>query len=30
MPRAMDAQGRLYCAVEADFPRLVRYVVSEK
>jgi 6-bladed beta-propeller len=30
MARAVDAQGRLYCAVEADFPRLVRYLVSEK
>lgn len=30
MPRAVDGQGRLYCAEETDFPRLVRYVVSEK
>jgi hypothetical protein len=30
MPRAVDSQGRIYCAEEADFPRLVRYVVSEK
>ena len=30
MPRAVDSQGRLYCAQETDFPRLVRYVVGEK
>lgn len=30
MPRAVDSQGRLYCAVETDFPRLVRYVISEE
>jgi len=30
MPRAVDSQGRIYCAVETDFPRLVRYVVGEK
>jgi len=30
MPRAVDSQGRLYCAREADFPQLVRYVISEK
>jgi hypothetical protein len=30
MPRAIDRQGRLYCAVETDFPRMVRYVVEEK
>ena len=30
MPRAVDSQGRIYCAEETDFPRLVRYVVSEK
>jgi hypothetical protein len=29
-PRAVDAQGRLYCAVESEFPQLVRYLVSEK
>ena len=28
MPRAVDSQGRIYCAVETDFPRLVRYVVK--
>jgi hypothetical protein len=30
MPRAVDSQGRIYCAEEADFPRLLRYTVSEK
>jgi hypothetical protein len=30
MPRAVDSEGRIYCAEEADFPRLVRYVVGEK
>jgi len=30
MPRAVDSQGRIYCAEEVDFPRLVRYIVSEK
>jgi len=30
MPRAVDSQGRLYCAEGSVFPRLVRYVVSEK
>jgi hypothetical protein len=30
MPRAVDSQGRIYCADESDFPRLVRYVVSGK
>lgn len=30
MPRAVDSQGRLYCAVETDFPKLVRYIASEK
>jgi hypothetical protein len=30
MARAADSQGRIYCAVETDFPQLVRYVVSEK
>ena len=30
MPRAVDSQGRIYCAEETDFPRLVRYVISEK
>lgn len=30
MPRAADSQGRIYCAEEADFPRLVRYVISGK
>ena len=30
MPRAVDSQGRIYCAVETDFPQLVRYVISEK
>ncbi|MGB7297632.1 MAG: 6-bladed beta-propeller [Candidatus Aminicenantales bacterium] len=30
MPRAVDGQGRLYCAQETDFPRLARYVISEK
>jgi len=29
-PMAIDAQGRLYCSEETDFPRLVRYVVREK
>jgi len=28
MPRAVDSQGRIYCADESDFPRLVRYVVK--
>lgn len=28
MPRAVDSQGRIYCAEEIDFPRLVRYIVS--
>jgi hypothetical protein len=30
MPRAVDTQGRIYCAVETDFPRLVRYIISKK
>jgi hypothetical protein len=30
MPRTVDSQGRIYCAVEIDYPRLVRYVVGEK
>lgn len=30
MARAVDLQGRLYCAVETDFPKLIRYIVSEK
>jgi hypothetical protein len=30
MPRAIDAQGRIYCAEETEFPRLVRYIVNEK
>jgi hypothetical protein len=30
MPRAVDSQGWIYCAEETDFPRLVRYIVSEK
>jgi hypothetical protein len=29
MPRAVDSQGRIYCAEESDFPRLIRYVVNE-
>lgn len=29
MPRAVDSQGRIYCADETVFPRLVRYVVSD-
>ena len=28
MPRAVDSQGRIYCAEESDYPRLVRYVVK--
>ena len=28
MPRAVDLQGRIYCAGESDFPRLVRYVIK--
>ncbi len=28
MPRAVDSQGRIYCAEETNFPRLVRYVVK--
>jgi len=28
MPRAADSQGRIYCAEESDFPRLVRYVIK--
>lgn len=28
MPRAVDSQGRIYCAAETDFPRLVRYIVK--
>jgi len=28
MPRAVDSQGRIYCADESDFPRLVRYVIK--
>jgi len=28
MPRAVDSKGRIYCAEETDFPRLVRYVVK--
>jgi hypothetical protein len=28
MPRAIDSQGRIYCADEDDYPRLVRYVVK--
>jgi hypothetical protein len=28
MPRAVDAQGRIYCAEETDFPRLARYLVK--
>ncbi len=30
MPRAVDSEGRIYCAEETNFPRLVRYVVSGK
>jgi hypothetical protein len=30
MPKAIDSQGRLYCSEEADFPKMVRYVVKEK
>jgi hypothetical protein len=30
MPRAIDRQGRLYCAEETDFPRVVRYTLHEK
>jgi len=30
MARAVDSQGRIYCAVETDSPQLVRYVISEK
>jgi hypothetical protein len=30
MPRAVDSEGRIYCAQETDFPRMARYVVSEK
>jgi hypothetical protein len=30
LPRAIDSKGRLYCAVETDYPRLVRYAVNEK
>jgi len=29
-PMAIDAQGRLYCSEETDFPRVVRYIVKEK
>ena len=28
MPRAVDSQGRIYCAEETDFPRLTRYVLK--
>ncbi|HCS47400.1 MAG TPA: hypothetical protein DIW61_03770 [Candidatus Aminicenantes bacterium] len=28
MPRAVDSQGRIYCAEETDYPRLVRYIVE--
>ena len=28
MPRAVDSEGRLYCAEETDFTRLVRYMVK--
>ena len=28
MPRAVDSEGRIYCAQETDYPRLVRYVVK--
>jgi hypothetical protein len=30
MPRAVDPRGRIYCAQESDFPRMVRYVIDEK
>ena len=30
MPRAVDRRGRIYCAQESDFPRMVRYVFDEK
>ena len=30
MPRAVDSTGRIYCAEETDFPRMVRYVVRER
>ena len=30
MPRAVDSEGRIYCAEETDFPRLIRYIVSGK
>ncbi|MEW5900059.1 MAG: 6-bladed beta-propeller [Acidobacteriota bacterium] len=30
MPRAIDQQGRLYCALETDFPRMVRYTLEER
>ena len=28
MPRVLDSKGRIYCAQETDFPRLVRYFVK--
>lgn len=30
LPRAVDQEGRLYCAEEAEFPRVVRYLVKAK
>jgi hypothetical protein len=30
MPRAVDSHGRIYCAQDSDFPRMVRYILDEK
>jgi len=30
MPRAVDSQGRVYCAQDSGFPRMVRYILDEK
>lgn len=30
LPKAIDAQGRLYCSDETDFPKMVRYIVKQK